>query len=143
MASFDKEIQVSTTLGTPLPHYDNHSVSVSLPLWDHVIGYEEGNLNVINRMTTGYPRFRFHNMIQGLQVLFSSYYQWTTTDISNIPDVVIQVFGEEEFSKDNLLRKIVPKENEFHVLLFPSLAIARRFELFMVSFDKSPRKEHL
>ena len=44
------------TLGKPLPD-SPHAVSVSLPLWEHVIGYEEGNPAVVGRMLAGYPRF--------------------------------------------------------------------------------------
>ncbi len=44
------------SLGLPLP--DNEfGVSVSLPLWRHVIGYEEGDKEVISQFRSGYPRF--------------------------------------------------------------------------------------
>ena len=46
----------SETLGRPLPD-SPHAVSVSLPLWEHVIGYEEGDPAVVGRMLAGYPRF--------------------------------------------------------------------------------------
>ena len=43
-------------LGTPLP--DNEfGVSVSLPLWRHVIGYEEKDPAVVSKFRSGYPRF--------------------------------------------------------------------------------------
>ena len=32
-------------------------MSVSLPTWSANVGYEEGEDWVINRMTTGYPRY--------------------------------------------------------------------------------------
>jgi cystathionine gamma-synthase len=44
------------TLGRPLPD-EPTGVSVSLPLWDHVIGYEEGHEAVVSRFQSGYPRF--------------------------------------------------------------------------------------
>lgn len=44
------------TLGSPLPP-DDFGVSVSLPLWSHVIGYEEGDLAVTSKFRSGYPRF--------------------------------------------------------------------------------------
>jgi cystathionine gamma-synthase len=44
------------TLGQPLPP-SPHAVSVSLPCWKHVIGYEEGDVAVTSRMQAGYPRF--------------------------------------------------------------------------------------
>ena len=44
------------SLGSPLP--DNEfGVSVSLPLWEHVIGYEEGDVAVTGKFRSGYPRF--------------------------------------------------------------------------------------
>ena len=43
-------------LGVPVPD-SPHAVSVSLPLWEHVIGYEEADAHVLNAMQTGYPRF--------------------------------------------------------------------------------------
>lgn len=44
------------SLGSPLP--DNEfGVSVSLPLWSHVIGYEEGDAAVTSTFRSGYPRF--------------------------------------------------------------------------------------
>ena len=44
------------TLGKPLPD-SPHAVSVSLPLWEHVVGYEEGAAEVVDQMQAGYPRF--------------------------------------------------------------------------------------
>ncbi|MEQ1854533.1 MAG: PLP-dependent transferase, partial [Chthoniobacteraceae bacterium] len=44
------------TLGTPLPD-DELGVSVSLPLWRHVIGYEERDPAVVGKFRSGYPRF--------------------------------------------------------------------------------------
>ncbi|MDB6118999.1 MAG: putative cystathionine gamma-synthase, partial [Verrucomicrobiaceae bacterium] len=44
------------SLGSPLP--DNEfGVSVSLPLWRHVVGYEEGDVAVTSQFRSGYPRF--------------------------------------------------------------------------------------
>lgn len=44
------------SLGLPLPA-SPHAVSVSLPLWEHVIGYEEGDPAVMAKFQAGYPRF--------------------------------------------------------------------------------------
>lgn len=43
-------------LGKPLPDSD-YAVSVCIPQWRHVIGYEEKDPEVISRFRTGYPRF--------------------------------------------------------------------------------------
>lgn len=50
-------------LGAPIPD-SVHAVSVCLPTWADVIGYEEKEPRVIDRMRTGYPRFFFHPLIQ-------------------------------------------------------------------------------
>lgn len=44
------------SLGSPLPDND-FGVSVSLPLWKHVIGYEEGDQDIVSKFRSGYPRF--------------------------------------------------------------------------------------
>lgn len=44
------------SLGSPLPDND-FGVSVSLPLWRHVIGYEEGDQEIVSKFRSGYPRF--------------------------------------------------------------------------------------
>jgi cystathionine gamma-synthase len=40
-----------------------HAVSVAMPLWAHVVGYEENDPAVVAMMTTGYPRFLFHRYV--------------------------------------------------------------------------------
>jgi cystathionine gamma-synthase len=49
-------------LGSPLPA-NEHAVSVSLPLWEHNVGYEEGDPQVVGRMRSGYPRFFLHPLV--------------------------------------------------------------------------------
>ncbi|KAM0348307.1 hypothetical protein ACHAPU_004275 [Fusarium lateritium] len=51
-------------LGESIPPDTAHAVSVSLPTWKSNVGYEEGEAWVVNRMTTGYPRFFVHKGIQ-------------------------------------------------------------------------------
>lgn len=46
-------------LGKPLPD-SPHAVSMSLPIWDHVVGYEEKRPEITARLRTGYPRFVIH-----------------------------------------------------------------------------------
>ena len=41
-------------LGCPIP-VDEHAVSVSLPTWQDVCGYEEGEIRVLNELKIGYP----------------------------------------------------------------------------------------
>lgn len=52
-------------LGHPLPDSD-HAVSVALPLWQHVIGYEENDPAVTSKFRCGYPRFFLPPLLQQL-----------------------------------------------------------------------------
>ena len=49
-------------LGAPIPD-SPHAVSVCLPMWADIIGYEEKEPRVIDKMRTGYPRFFLHPLI--------------------------------------------------------------------------------
>lgn len=44
------------TLGRPIPP-EPHAVSVALPRWEDVVGYEEKRPEVMTRLQAGYPRF--------------------------------------------------------------------------------------
>jgi len=52
-------------LGRPIPD-SPHAVSVCLPTWESVIGYEEGDPAVTDRMEAGYPRFFCHPQVTEL-----------------------------------------------------------------------------
>src|SRR6186713_815448 len=52
-------------LGLPIPP-SPYAVSVCLPLWEHVIGYEEGDPRVLGKFQSGYPRFFVPPAIQAL-----------------------------------------------------------------------------
>ena len=57
-------------LGLPIPD-SIHAVSVCLPTWADVIGYEEKESRIINRMRTGYPRFFLHPLIHQVRELLA------------------------------------------------------------------------
>ena len=52
-------------LGTPIPPTP-YAVSVCLPTWKSVIGYEEKDPGVINKLQSGYPRFFIHPTVTKL-----------------------------------------------------------------------------
>tara|TARA_R110000850_G_scaffold202967_7_gene329074 strand:- start:6164 stop:7693 length:1530 start_codon:yes stop_codon:yes gene_type:complete len=52
-------------LGLAIPESD-HAVSVCLPRWEHVIGYEEGKAEIIDTFECGYPRFIPHPFVAEL-----------------------------------------------------------------------------
>src|SRR5512140_1749888 len=54
-----------TDLGRPIPP-SPHAVSVALPRWQDVVGYEEKDPRVVNALTSGYPRFFIHAEVREL-----------------------------------------------------------------------------
>ncbi|MFK7002419.1 hypothetical protein BWK63_02960 [Flavobacterium covae] len=52
--------------GKSIPYDNPHAVSVSLPTIDDVVGYEEGDENIIEKMESGYPRFFRNRLVQRL-----------------------------------------------------------------------------
>ena len=52
-------------LGRPIPD-SVHAVSVALPRWQDVVGYEEKSLEVMAHLHSGYPRFVIHPLVQEL-----------------------------------------------------------------------------
>jgi cystathionine gamma-synthase len=55
-------------LGFPIPD-SPHAVSVAMPLWEHVIGYEEKAPAVFEKLQCGYPRFLLHPDVERLEAL--------------------------------------------------------------------------
>ncbi len=60
-----KPVWQGQDLGQPLPD-SVHAVSVALPRWQDVVGYEEKRPEVMTRLRAGYPRFVIHPLIQEL-----------------------------------------------------------------------------
>jgi cystathionine gamma-synthase len=52
-------------LGNPIPD-SPHAVSVTIPTWDSVIGYEEEDPQVMATLRCGYPRFFCHPLVKRL-----------------------------------------------------------------------------
>jgi len=52
-------------LGKPMPD-SPHAASVAMPLWEHVVGYEEGDPAIRDALRSGYPRFLLHPFIREL-----------------------------------------------------------------------------
>ena len=52
-------------LGRPIPT-STHAVSVALPRWRDVVGYEEKSAEVMAKLSSGYPRFVVHPLVQEL-----------------------------------------------------------------------------
>jgi len=52
-------------LGQPIPA-STHGVSMALPRWQDVVGYEEKSAAVMARLSSGYPRFVVHPLVREL-----------------------------------------------------------------------------
>jgi len=52
-------------MGQPIPS-SKHAVSVALPRWRDVVGYEEKAPEVMTRLASGYPRFVVHPLVEEL-----------------------------------------------------------------------------
>lgn len=63
--SIEQPLFKASDLGKPLPDMP-HAISVCLPRWADVVGYEENEPRVVNAMTTGYPRFFYHQSYRKL-----------------------------------------------------------------------------
>ena len=51
---------MEVNVGCPVPPHTPHAISVSLPKWRDVVGYEEGEKRILDCMWNGYPRFFIH-----------------------------------------------------------------------------------
>ncbi len=49
-------------LGKPIPP-TRHAISMCLPRWKDVVGYEERDPATMAKMTQGYPRFLYHPLV--------------------------------------------------------------------------------
>ncbi len=72
-------------LGAPIPD-SPHAVSVCLPTWADVIGYEEKDPRVIGKMRTGYPRFFIHPLINKVRTRLHERHGLTGEDVLPFPD---------------------------------------------------------
>jgi cystathionine gamma-synthase len=52
-------------LGAPLPD-SPHAITVAMPRWDDVVGYEEKRPETMARLRRGYPRFLVHPLVQAV-----------------------------------------------------------------------------
>jgi cystathionine gamma-synthase len=50
-------------LGKPIPN-TRHAISMCLPRWQDVVGYEEKNPATMEKLQLGYPRFFYHPLVE-------------------------------------------------------------------------------
>ena len=110
-------------LGKPVPDHP-HAVSVALPLWEHVIGYEEGDPAVLTKFQAGYPRFFVHPKVEAL---FSA----AKNELARNGENVL-VFPDEKAAGrcgdylDGENTRVAPfRDSELHAICFPENAMER------------------
>jgi len=67
--------------GSSLPIENPHAVSVSFPLLQNVIDYEEGVESAITQMESGYPRFFQNKLVQKLVAFIRNKYHIASTKV--------------------------------------------------------------
>ncbi len=67
-ALLDAPYWQESDLGKPLPDSE-HATSVAMPLWEHVVQYEEGDEEFRRKLALGYPRFVIHPHVSQLNTL--------------------------------------------------------------------------
>lgn len=60
---FHAPLWQADSLGKAIPA-SPHAVSMALPRWDDVVGYEEKAAEVLDRLEVGYPRFVIHPLVR-------------------------------------------------------------------------------
>lgn len=67
---FSQPLWQGADVGRPIPS-SPHAVSVALPRWQDVVGYEEKRPEVLSKLQTGYPRFVVHQRVRELAQRFN------------------------------------------------------------------------
>jgi len=106
-------------VGTPIP-FDEHAVSVNLPLWSDVVGYEEGKKEIVSAMKLGYPRFKIHQYIEELQAKYIIDYIHMDNDSSNsISCMILPTKATALRLKEYLMESVQPESNYNIISMVP------------------------
>ncbi|KAG7364453.1 cystathionine gamma-synthase [Nitzschia inconspicua] len=100
----------SKPLGTPLP-FDEHACSVSLPTWCSVVGYEEGDQEVVSAMNCGYPRFVYHPYILQLMQVFLDKYSSSDSEGRPTEDCLVLPTKEAALRCQSFLQESLEGNN--------------------------------
>jgi len=112
-------------LGLPIPPMP-YGVSVCLPLWEHVIGYEEGDQRVVSKFQSGYPRFFVPPAIAEFMALVEKEHAKPGERVLVFPR---RVHAERcasyvEKNRDVKCRVVEHGNDRFGVVIFPESAYA-------------------
>ncbi|WP_166442749.1 PLP-dependent transferase [Phragmitibacter flavus] len=120
-------------LGLPIPPTP-YGVSVCLPLWEHVIGYEEKDPAVVSKFQSGYPRFFVPPLVQGLMDLVEKECAGSGEKVLVFPREVHAQRGSDYVRKHAGVQARVLEwgPEKLGVLVFPKEVydVARRFWRF-------------
>lgn len=136
---------ISEILGESIPKNTEHAVSVCLPLWADVVGYEEGDARVLDSLTTGYPRFFIHASVKRLCNLISEQYARAGESCLCFPSYLVakrcreyitvkskQLDKDADIGKIRILQLAMPQDDTDHTGIFDCKIAALFFksELF-------------
>ncbi|KAI9891595.1 MAG: hypothetical protein M1814_002529 [Vezdaea aestivalis] len=82
-------------IGESIPPNTPHAVSVSLPTWSAIVGYETGEEWVLSKMMTGYPRFFIHKKIRELAQSVRSLYGREGEEVALFPSIATALLCEQ------------------------------------------------
>ena len=118
-------------LGSPIPAFTENAISVSLPKWADNVGYEEGEVRVVDAMQTGYPRFFIHLNIRKVSVTIRDgnglLHHGRFSPLIHIPTQLSSIL-EQKFGTQSE-----------RSLLFPSRKTAEACRTFLAARDVSAR----
>lgn len=112
-------------LGRPIP-CDEHAVSVSIPTYQDVVGYETGCPIVKAALKIGYPRFKIHFLVETLM----NYMARPRARRSFTRDGDCDLGGRDDEGDDDDEDLAVLDDGCY---VFPTLDVAKRFQKFLQS----------
>lgn len=101
--------------GESVPFQNPHAVSVSLPTLEDVIGYEEGDIRILGKMKSGYPRF-FRNQYVQLLVDYVVERFEVASDMILLPITSLKAYEILSYLIGDKLDYITLEENVFVLL---------------------------
>ena len=103
-------------LGKPIPN-SMHAVSMCLPTWENIVGYEENIPTTMNEIKLGYPRFLIHPYIHYLIERINPDPSRKALPFANIePANRLQKYIQTKHSKEKI---DVLATNNIYIVIFP------------------------
>lgn len=91
-------------LGLALPD-SLHAVSVSLPRWQDVVGYEEKWPAVMSRLQCGYPRFVIHPLVQGFARYIAGDRPCLPFPSRRAAELCVQFIGQQSLAEAEIIER--------------------------------------